>query len=468
MNIPALLRQALPPDCVRTDDWALQAYARDRTRAWPANALAVLRPQTCEQVQTCVRLANQHGFSLVPSGGRTGLSGGAVAAAGEVVLSLDRMNRVLEFDPVESTLRVEAGVITAQVQDIAREHGLCYPVDFASAGSSQIGGNIATNAGGIKVIRYGMTRDWVRGLKVVTGAGELLELNRGLVKNNTGYDLRHLFIGSEGTLGVICEASLALAPAPADPLVLLLGVTRFADVLPVLAAFKQQFSLNAFECMSGNGVQRVRTAHGLAAPFDTQPPFYVLIELDDLPGVAEQAVEVFERCVEQGWAVDGVISQSLSQAQELWKLREWLSETLAAWAPYKNDVSVAVSRLPAFLDDAQALVNARYPDCEVVWYGHIGDGNLHLNILQPEGWTQEEFLARCAHVTEELGLLLARHGGSISAEHGVGLLKRDYLHHTRSAQEIALMRQMKAIFDPAGVMNPGKLLSPLQAGAAKA
>ncbi len=459
MNIPALLRAELPEDSVLTEDWALKSYGCDRTTIWPPQPIAVVRPSNIAEVQKCVRLANQHGFAVVPSGGRTGLSGGAVATNGEVVLSLERMNKIVGFDAVDASAQVEAGVVTAQLQDYARERGLCYPVDFASAGSSQIGGNIATNAGGIKVIRYGMTREWVRGLTVVTGQGERLELNRGLLKNNTGYDFRHLFIGSEGTLGIICEATMGLAPAPADPLVVVLGVPRFADLLEVLATFRQRFSLSAFECFSDNGLRKVCAAHQLNPPLATPAPYYALIELDDSEGAAEQAVHAFEHCVEQNWVSDGVISQSLGQAADLWKLREWLSETLAAWTPYKNDISVAVSRLPAFLAEADALMAARYPDCEVVWYGHIGDGNLHLNILKPEAWSQARFLERCSAVTDELGALLVRHGGSISAEHGVGLLKRDYLHYSRSAAEIELMRNMKALFDPAGVLNPGKLIA---------
>ena len=293
MKIPELLAAALPQDCVTTEAWALQSYGCDRTTIWPAQAVAVVRPRHIDEVQRCVQLANEHGFALVPSGGRTGLSGGAVASNGEVVLSLERMNRIVDFDPVDASVRVEAGVVTAQLQDYARDKGLCYPVDFAAAGSSQIGGNIATNAGGIKVIRYGMTRDRVRGLSVVTGKGERLELNRGLLKNNTGYDFRHLFVGSEGTLGVICEATLALAPAPVDPLVLVLGVPRFADVLEVLASFRQRFSLSAFECFSDNGLRKVCAAYQLAPPLSTPAAYYALIEVDECDGAAEQAVAAF-------------------------------------------------------------------------------------------------------------------------------------------------------------------------------
>ncbi len=453
------LREALGADAVLTEDWALQSYGVDRTRVWSPAPLAVLRPDSIEAVQACVRLARQHGHALVPSGGRTGLSGGAVATQGELVLSLDRMNKLLDFNPVDQCVTLQAGVITAQLQAFAREQGLCYPVDFASAGSSQMGGNIATNAGGIKVIRYGMTRDWVRGLKVVTGRGELLDLNQGLIKNNTGLDFRHLMIGSEGTLAVICEATMALAAAPADPLLLLLGVPRFSALMPLLGAFKSALQLNAFECFSDAGLQKVLAAQSRQAPLSQPAPFYALIELDDDPSVLEKAMAIFEEGLDQQWITDGVVSQSLSQAKELWLLRESLSDTLAAWTPYKNDISVRVSRLPAFVDEVEQLVCARYQGFEVVWYGHIGDGNLHLNILKPEHCDQEAFLQRCATVTEDISALVQAHGGSISAEHGLGLLKRDYLHYTRSAQDIALMQQVKQVFDPDGILNPGKMLA---------
>ncbi len=453
------LRQILGEAAVRSDATSLSVYGVDRSTQWAAAPSAVVWPDSTEQVQAVVRLANQLGFALVPSGGRTGLSGGAVANAGEVVLSLERMNSIGAFDPIEQTVQVQAGVVTQRIQEFARAQGLYYPVDFAAVGSSQIGGNIATNAGGIKVIRYGMTRDWVRGLSVVTGAGEILQLNGGLLKNNTGYDFRHLMIGSEGTLGVICGATLGLARAPRDPLVLVLGVRDFAALMPVLMAFKAAMPLRAFECFSENGLARVVAAHALSRPFAHISPYYALIELDEGPEVVDAAVALFEASLARGEVEDGVVSQSLSEAQNLWKLREYLSDTLARWTPYKNDLAVAVSRLPAFIDEAERLVAARYPDFEVVWYGHIGDGNLHLNILKPDGMEATTFVSHCAAVSQELGALVQAHGGSISAEHGVGLLKKPYLHYSRSLAEIELMRGLKRVFDPRGVLNPGKIFA---------
>ncbi len=452
-----ILQQALGPSVLRLDADALARYGVDRSTQWASAPSAVLLPRRVEEVQLAVRLANEHGLSLVPSGGRTGLSGGAVACQGEVVLSLERMDQILAFSAEDQSVTVGAGMITRRLQDFARQRNLCYPVDFASSGSSQIGGNIATNAGGIKVIRYGMTRDWVRGLKVVTGAGELLEFNGGLIKNNTGYDFRHLFIGSEGTLGIICEATMALTRAPAEPLVLVLAMRDFGALLPLLAAFKTRLQLTAFEFFSHNGLEKVLAAHDLDPPFAESAEFYALIELEDLPGVLDTALVLFDQVLAEGLVLDGVISQSLQEARRLWRLREDLSETLSRWRPYKNDISVPVSRLPDFMADADELVARRYADLEVVWFGHVGDGNLHLNILQPEAMAANDFVARCSAVNDEVGALIQRHGGSISAEHGVGLLKKSYLHFSRSAADIELMRQVKKVFDPRGILNPGKV-----------
>jgi len=352
---------------------------------------------------------------------------------------------------------VGAGMVTEALQNFAEQHGLYYPVDFASAGSSQIGGNIATNAGGIKVIRYGMTRDWVLGLKVVTGAGELLELNRGLLKNNTGYDLRHLFIGSEGTLGLICEATIKLARPPVDLAVLVLGVNDFPSIMTVLEKYTAAMDLTAFEFFSEAALCRVTEHTGLARPFESQAPFYALLEFEQDGDQLDTAMALFEQCLEAELVSDGVVSQSLSQAANLWKLREDISETLWHYKPYKNDISVKVSKMPDFILEVDALVAERYPSFEVVWYGHIGDGNLHLNILKPAELALEQFVAQCSSVSSEVSELVERYQGSISAEHGVGLLKKPYLKHSKSSEEIALMRAIRRSFDPKGILNPGKL-----------
>ena len=436
----------------------LQRFGIDRTTLWKAAPCAVVLPGSTAEVQAIVRLANQCNLAIVPSGGRTGLSGGAVAKDGELVVALDRINQVIEFNPMDRSVTVGAGMITAKLQEFAEQQGLFYPVDFASSGSSQIGGNIATNAGGIKVIKYGMTRSWVAGLKVINGAGDILELNKGLAKNNTGYDLRHLFIGSEGTLGLICEATIQLARPPVEPCVMVLGVQDFAAIMDVLKCFSADLDLTAFEFFSQQALDKVTAHRGHAAPFETQTRFYALLEFEKTNDtVLDKAMALFEVCVDNGWVLDGVLSQSLTQAQNLWKLREDISETLWHWQPYKNDISVRISRMPDFIKEVDQLVARQYPDFEIVWYGHIGDGNLHLNILKPEALSVDQFHAKCVNVSSEIGQLLAKYEGSVSAEHGVGLLKKDYLHYSRSAVEMDLMRSIKRAFDPNHIMNPGKL-----------
>ena len=460
--LPALIRDQLTSIVGETrlllgsDD--LQRYGIDRTTLWQAAPCAVVLPATVEEVRAIVLLAREHGLAIVPSGGRTGLSGGAVAKDGELVVAMDRFDKILDFNPLDRSITVGAGVVTAQLQQFAGRQGLLYGVDFASSGSSQIGGNIATNAGGIRVIKYGMTRDWVIGLKVVTGAGEILELNKGLAKNNTGYDLRHLFIGSEGTLGIICEATIQLARPTLQASVMLLAVNEFAVIVDVLQHFSAGLELSAFEFFSQSALEKVIAHRGHAAPFQAVAPFYALLEFEPVDqAVVDKAMQLFQHCVDQGWVLDGVISHSVAQAQNLWKLREDISETLWRWQPYKNDISVRISRMPDFICQIDQLVARQYPDFEVVWYGHIGDGNLHLNILKPECLSLDQFQAKCVNVSNEIGQLLAACGGSVSAEHGVGLLKKNYLHYSRSAAEIAIMRGIKSTIDPDQVMNPGKL-----------
>lgn len=453
----ASLCAALPSLRLLTDPADLEHYGRDWTRRWAPNPFAIALPESVDEVQAIVRWAHAQGVAVVPSGGRTGLSGGAVAANGELLVSLARMNKVLGFDAVDRTLTVQAGAILQTVQETAREHGLQYPVDFAARGSCSIGGNIATNAGGIRVVRYGNTREWVAGLKVITGTGELLEVGRALVKNSSGYDLRHLAIASEGTLGVIVEATLKLTDPPPATNVMLLALPSFDALMQVFSAFRARLQLQAFEFLTDVALKHV-LAHGGQAPFAEVYPYYVVTEFASDEASEAEALAAFEQCMAQGWVSDGVISASDAQAAQLWRLREGITESVAKYVPYKNDVSVRISAMPAFLAETQALLHAEYPQFDVVWFGHIGDGNLHINILKPEGMAQDAFVADCERVTKLLAQVLQAHGGSISAEHGIGLVKKPYLGCTRSAAEIAVMRGIKAVLDPKGIMNPGKLL----------
>ncbi len=453
------LKAIVGEDKVKTDADSLETFGKDWTKIYPPNPSAIVFPKTTEQVQAIVKFANEHQVALVPSGGRTGLSAGAVAANGEVVVAFDYMNSISDFNAMDKTVRCGAGVITEQLQDFAEEQGLFYPVDFASAGSSQIGGNISTNAGGIKVIRYGMTRDWVAGLTVVTGKGDILELNKDLVKNNTGYDMRQLFIGGEGTLGFVTEATMRLTRPAKNLTVLVLGVPEFEAIMSVLNTFQTNIDLTAFEFFSDKAMRKVVARGDVPAPFETEAEYYALLEFEaETEGHIDQAMELFEKCMEEGWVLDGVMSQSETQAQNLWRLREDISETIAEWTPYKNDISVVVSKVPPFLREIEEIVTREYPDFEIIWFGHIGDGNLHLNILKPDDLAKEVFFEQCAKVSTWVFEIVEKYQGSVSAEHGVGMTKKPYLEYTRSAAEIGYMRAVKAAFDPNNIMNPGKLI----------
>lgn len=443
---------------IKTDADSLEHWGKDWTKHFEPNASMIVFPKSTQQVADIVKLANAHAVNITPSGGRTGLSAGAVASNGEVVISFDKMNQILDFYPADRMVKIQAGVVTEQLQTYAEEQGLYYPVDFASAGSSQLGGNIGTNAGGIKVIKYGMTRQWVLGLTVVTGKGDTLQLNKGMMKNATGYDFRHLFIGAEGTLGLVTEAQIKLERPPQNLTVMVLGVPEFKHVMSVLHAFQTRLDLTAFEYFGDVAMEKVIQAGHTNRPFDTDCPFYVLLEFEaPYEPIMDDAMTVFEDCLEQGMVLDGVMSQNESQAKSLWRLRESISETIAPFTPYKNDVSVLISHVPDFIADIEHIVNGNYPDFEICWFGHIGDGNLHLNILKPENLTKEAFFEKCQTVNTHVFETVQKYDGSISAEHGVGMTKKDYLTYTRSHTEVDYMRALKKVFDPNGIMNPGKL-----------
>lgn len=453
-----LVKNNFDPNQIKTDPNSLETWGKDWAKHFAPKPSAILFPKSTEQVQTIVKLCNELNIVVTPSGGRTGLSAGAVASNGEVVISLDKMNQVIEFYPADRMVQVQAGMVTKALQDFAESKALYYPVDFASAGSSQIGGNIGTNAGGIKVIRYGMTRNWVLGLTVVTGKGDILHLNKGMIKNATGYDLRHLFIGAEGTLGIVTEAQIKLDRPPKNLTVMVLGVPEFANIMQVLSAFSAQMDLTAFEFFDSVAVEKLLATGHVQKPFETDAPFYALLEFEaPYEPIMDIAMQIFEDCMEQGWILDGVMSQSIAQAQELWKLREYISETISVFTPYKNDVSVLITHVPDFIAEIDNIVADNYPDFQVCWFGHIGDGNLHLNILKPENLSKDEFFEKCQIVNKYVFDTVKKYNGSISAEHGVGMTKKPYLTYTRPEEEIAYLREIKKVFDPNGIMNQGKI-----------
>ena len=452
------LRSALSEGELSTDPDELSTYGRDWTRVHDPAPSAIAFPRSTREVAALMAICDRRRIPVVPSGGRTGLAGGAVAKDGELVLSLARMSRIGEVDPLAMTVRVEAGAITEAVHLAAAEHDLTWPVDFASKGSSQVGGNIATNAGGVKVIRYGLTRQWVLGLTVVTAAGEILELNGALEKNNTGVDLRQLFIGSEGTLGVITGATLKLTRLPGHPDVFLFGVADLAGVLRLFeAARRGPFTVMAFEMFTDRCLARLARHRGLGSPLSESAPYFVLLE-----------VEAHEREALDGWLgglieaeliLDGTLAQSREQAAHLWTLREGISESLSATGlPHKNDVALPIAALSSFCAELDRIFEERYPGWEICLFGHIGDGNLHVNVMKPEGMSKAEFLAHAHEADRALFELVRAHGGSISAEHGIGLLKKEWLGYTRSPAELALFRALKRSLDPSGILNPGKVI----------
>jgi len=440
----------------------LQEYGQDRAVGdWPVRPTAIVLPNSVEQIQQVVLCCAEHGAAIVPSGGRTGLVGGACAIQGEVVLSLSRMNRILRVDPSLRLLHCEAGVPLEKIQQEASRVGLLYPIDFASKGSAQIGGSIATNAGGVKVVRYGLTRNWVQGLRVVTASGALLDLGGELLKDNAGFDLRQLFIGSEGTLGVIVEATLRLCAPPRA-----LGVALCAseDLRAVLALFSRlraaDCMLSAFEIFDessagyGSGASSPRDF-----PFANPAPWQVLLEIEgESEQIAREALApLLTAASEAGEVREAVVAPTAAQASALWALREGISDALHGRSPFKADVSLPLGSLDAFVSRWREAVAEALPGVETVCFGHLGDGNLHLNHLCPQGVPPHRFFANCRRFEPTIFGLVREFGGSIAAEHGVGLLKRAFLGYTRSPAEIAVMRSIKNALDPKGLFNPGKL-----------
>jgi FAD/FMN-containing dehydrogenase len=447
-----------PQDFFARDAAELAEYGRDWTRVHAPAPSAVALPRTTDEVARLLRACHDASVSVVPSGGRTGLAGGAVAKSGEIVLSLTRMRRMAEVDLLGSTVRVQAGAVTEAVHQHCAPHGLTWPVDFASKGSSTVGGNIATNAGGVKVIRYGLTRNWVLGLQVVTAQGDVLELNGALEKNNTGPDLRQLFIGSEGILGVITEATLKLSRVPSRQSVLLFAVDDVAAVLRVFRdARKAPITILAFEFFTDRCLARVQRHRKVRVPFEPTYPCYVLLEVEDADTAAleDWLASLFERELIR----DGTLAQNSAQAAELWTLREGISESLSATGlPHKNDVALPIAGLESFCTELEALFAAEYPGWEICLFGHIGDGNLHVNVMKPDDLDKTAFLSKTSGADHQIFSLVKKHAGSISAEHGIGLLKKPYLGYSRSPAELALIRAIKAALDPRGILNPGKVI----------
>jgi FAD/FMN-containing dehydrogenase len=450
------LRRVVRDDQILTSQHDLETYGRDWTRVHTPNPSLVVLPESTADVRAILELCNHHKTPVVPSGGRTGLAAGAVAKDREVVLSLARMRRMDPVDVLGRTVVVEAGAVTQAVHEHVAQADLVWPVDFASKGSSTVGGNIATNAGGVRVIRYGHTRQWVLGLVVVLANGEILRLNGALEKNNTGIDLRQTFIGSEGVLGVVTEATLRLTRPPPKPTVLLFSVEGLAGVLDLFRNVRDKdFVLGAFEFFTNRCLARVMRHRKVSDPL-RGASHYVLIELES--AAEEPVVAWFEELLERGLVTDGTMAQTSDQARALWTLREGISESLSATGlPHKNDVALPIAKLERFCKELESVFAARWPHFEICLFGHIGDGNLHVNVMKPEDLEKAAFFARTHELDRDIFELVRAHDGSVSAEHGIGLLKKPWLEYTRSPREIEIMRELKRSLDPNHILNPGKI-----------
>lgn len=448
------------------DDCA--AFEEDWRGRYRGRALCVVRPASTEEVAAVVRACMEAGVPMVPQGGNTSLVGGSVPHTGahEVVISMSRLNHVRAVDAANNTITVEAGCTLAAVQEAAAAHGRLFPLSLASEGTCEIGGNLASNAGGVQVLRYGNTRELALGLEVVLPDGQVWNGLRGLRKDNTGYDLKHLFIGSEGTLGIITAAVLKLFPAPARRAVAWVAVADPDAAIALLQTLQATAGprLTAFEIVCA-------TAHELVLqqfPACTRPlakaaPWYVLIELSDSDGGTDldaQLEGALGDAFASGLISDAALAASESQALALWVLRENISDAQKIdGISIKHDVSVPVSAIPRFLREADAALREVFPGVRIVAFGHAGDGNLHYNLSMPQGGKDNAvFIARTPEVNRIVHDIVVGLGGSISAEHGLGQLKREEIKRYKSPLEIELMRRIKHALDPAGLMNPGKVL----------
>jgi len=444
----------------------MDAYLSEPRDLYRGRSLCVVRPKDAGEVASVLALCNERSIPIVPQGGNTGLVGGQTpdASGAQVVLSLQRLDRVREVDPSSDAMTLEAGVTLAKAQEIAQSIDRYFPLSLASEGSCTIGGNLATNAGGVHVLAYGAARDLVLGLEVALADGRLLSTLGKLRKDNTGYNLTQLFVGSEGTLGVITAATLKLFPRPRSRAVAFLGLDDPAQALALLNFVKEHAGpgLQAFELVPRIGLELVlRHIPGARDPLGAAHPWYALVEIAGFSdGEAERvASATLAQAMDAGLARDATLAHSLDQSESLWRLRESLSEAQKReGGSIKHDISVPIERIPAFVAEAGALIAARFPSARPVPFGHMGDGNLHYNVSQPVGADKAAFLARWGEMNEIVHGLVHDYGGSISAEHGIGQLKRDLLARVKDPVALDVMRALKKTLDPKGVLNPGKLL----------
>lgn len=447
------------PGLVLDDPADTGPYAVDWTGKFRGSTPLVLRPATTEGVARILAACNRHGVAVVPQGGNTGMVGGSTPRAGEVVISLSRMNAIEALDRASGTVQAQAGVVLQMLHERVAEDGFVFPVDLGGRGSCQIGGMIATNAGGIKVLRYGHMREQVRGLEVVLADGTVVSNLNRLKKDNTGIDVKQMFVGSEGILGIITRAVLQLQPAPEAVQTALLAVPSRSALPDLLFEVRARFrGLSSLEFVLRDAVDLVREVEpSVKEPFAARHPVYVVLEEEGQAGPAfrEGFLERLAAILEGGHAVDAVVAESEAQARDLWRLREGPPEAIGkVGLTHKFDVTVPPGAIPAFLDEIDGLA----PDCpgfRIMLYGHLGDGNVHVNMVQGPKMSEAAFHAAGDGLADRIYHLVAGHEGSVSAEHGIGIMKRDYLPLSRTPEEVALMRALKGVLDPKGILNPG-------------
>ena len=447
-----------------TDPAALEPFLVEGRGLYRGRSAMLLRPGSVSEVAAILKLANETGTPLVPQGGNTGLVGGQIPLDGELILSLTRLAKIREVDPASNTMTCEAGVVLAKAQAAAADVDRLFPLSLGAEGSCTIGGNFSTNAGGTAALAYGIARDLMLGLEVVLADGRVLQLLQKLKKDNTGYDLRHIFVGAEGTLGVITAAVLKLFPRPRAVETAFVAVPSPAAALKLLhlAQARAGGAVTGFELIVREIVEfAIRHGHGVRDPLAGKHPWYVLMEVSSQQsdGLHESLENLLAEAVGKNIATDATIAASLEQTKAFWHLRHVLPEIQKPeGGSIKHDVSVPVAAVPDFLAEASAAVRALISGSRPVPFGHLGDGNIHFNVSQPIGADQEQFLARWGEVNTVVDKIVLKYRGSISAEHGIGLLKRDSLPKVKDKVALELMRGLKRMLDPNGILNPGKVL----------
>ncbi|CAA6606239.1 D-lactate dehydrogenase (Cytochrome) [Rhodospirillaceae bacterium LM-1] len=465
LPLVATLQQQIGPSHVLTGPADMAAYLHEERGTYESRALAVARPANAMEVAAVIATCAEAGVSIVPQGGNTGLVGGSVSRQDQIILSLGRLNRIRGVDPINKTLTVEAGCSLAQAQMAADDAGLLFPLSMASEGSCQIGGNLSTNAGGTAVLRYGNAKRFVLGLEVVLADGRIWDGLKSLRKDNTGYDLKQLFLGSEGTLGIITAATLALYAKPREIVTAFLGLDSPSAALTLLARLQEATGeqVTGFELMARRSLEFVtRHIPGARDPLSAAHPWYVLAEISTSRANAgfEELMETeLAAAIGNGLVADGVVAASHAQRQQLWKLRESIPEAQKhEGGSLKHDICVPVSSIPEFLERAAKAVETALPGIRPCPFGHVGDGNLHYNLSQPEGMDKQTYLASRDSLAGIVHDIVHNLNGSFSAEHGVGLLKLPDMARYKSEVERDLMRRMKAALDPSSLFNPGKVV----------